>query len=289
VAAAPVPLNARDPTQQAIGNFRYAGGLALTSDQTSRLHGLSDLEVGRSGRLLAVGDEGDLVSARLTFDQAGRPAGLAEARIDALKNLDGKPLPGKEWSDAEGLALMADGSMLVSFEGHHRIWRYPANGGPPQAVPSPAVDFPENSGMEALAADPAAGADADIVGAEETGRTRRCRLAAGCVDGPTVPLADGFNLVAVRRMSAGRTVWLLRSYDAARGARIELRITDPAGQVIDSFRLAAPLTVDNFEAVAAVERAGAPVRFYLLSDDNFSRFQKTLLLAFDWTPAQGVN
>jgi len=42
-------------------------------------------------------------------------------------------------------------------------------------------------------------------------------------------------------MSAGRTVWLLRSFDPARGARIELRVTDPAGRVIDSFRLAAPL------------------------------------------------
>jgi hypothetical protein len=46
--------------------------------------------------------------------------------------------------------------------------------------------------------------------------------------------------------------------------------------------LARPATVDNFEGLAAVPRADGGFRFYLLSDDNASATQRTLLLAFDW-------
>jgi hypothetical protein len=45
-----------------------------------------------------------------------------------------------------------------------------------------------------------------------------------------------------------------------------------------------PFTVDNFEGVAAVPRPGGVTRFYLLSDDNASVQQRTLLVAFDWRP-----
>jgi hypothetical protein len=36
-----------------------------------------------------------------------------------------------------------------------------------------------------------------------------------------------------------------------------------------------------------VPRADGAIRFYLLSDDNFSKLQRTLLLAFDWRPQTG--
>lgn len=284
VAAQPVALNPKDPAQIALGNFAYAGGIALTSQQTSRLHGLSDIEVGHSGRLIAISDEGDLFTARLVLDPAGRLTGLAEARLTQLAGLDGKPLPGKAEADAEGLAILGDGDMLVSFERDHRIWRYPANGGPPKPAPAPDATFPENGGMEALAADPMLGAGAYIAGGEESGQTWSCSLTSACVVGPRVPLSDGFNLVAARRLSGGRTAWLLRAFDPLRGARAELRVVNSAGQVLDSFRLANPLTVDNFEGLAAVERADGRVRFYLVSDDNFAAIQRTLLLAFDWNP-----
>jgi hypothetical protein len=104
------------------------------------------------------------------------------------------------------------------------------------------------------------------------------------VKGPTVALPKDFALVAARRLSGGRTVWLMRAFDPLHGVRSELQVTDDSGAVIDSFRLAAQHTADNFEGVAAVERADGRIRFYIISDDNFSRLQRTLLLAFDWTP-----
>jgi hypothetical protein len=92
IDAIPVPLNPQNPSEMAIGEFRYAGGLVLTSRQTDELHGLSDLEVTGTDRLTAVGDLGIFLEARLVFDSAGRLVDLADARLTPLTGEDGKPL-----------------------------------------------------------------------------------------------------------------------------------------------------------------------------------------------------
>jgi hypothetical protein len=284
VKAEAVPLNPADPRQDRVGDLVYAGGVELTSQQTSRLHGLSDLDVQPDGSLVAVSDEGDLLRAKVALDAEGRLTGITDARLDALTGLDGKPLQGKDDADSEGLALLPNGDLLISFERHDRIWLYPANGGPPRAVPSPNVKFPYNEGMEALAPDPMLGPDGYFTGGETTGRTWSCTLATSCAEGPKIPLALGFGLVAARRLPEGRTAWLLRAFNPVTRSVIDLRITDQTGRVVDQQELRGPLTVDNFEGLAAVPAKDGTIRFYLISDDNFSSSQRTLLLAFDWKP-----
>ena len=283
VEAIPVPLNPQDPAQNAVGDFVYAGGLQLTSSQSDRLHGLSDLEVLRSDRLVAVSDDGDLVEARLVFDAMQRLVGVTDVRIGALVGEDGRTLRDKADADAEGLAILPNGNRLVSFERHHRILLYPAVGGVPRAVPTPGGSLPPNEGLEALSVDPEAGADAYVAGAEATGATWRCRLSSRCTAGPTVAKSPGFGLVSMKRVRGLDTAYLLRAFDAERGSRISLELYR-SGRPIGSLEMATPLTVDNYEGVAAVPRSDGSVRFYLLSDDNGSDRQRTLLLAFDWRP-----
>jgi len=276
IDAVPVPLNPKNPSAVAIGDFLYAGGLALTSRHTDQLHALSDLEVTGTDRLTAVGDLGALVHARLVLNSAGRLVGLADARLTLLTGEDGKPFSDKANADAEGLALLPNGDRLVSFERRDRIWLYPAPGGPPRPAPMPAVSFPLNGGMEALAPDPEAGADAYVVGAEVSGETWSCRLRSKpCIKGPTVDKPEGFGLVAIKRLPGMQTAYLLRALN-----RISLRVFRST-RMVARMDLAAPMTVDNFEGLAAVPRPGG-VRFYLLSDDNAQASQRTLLLAFDW-------
>ena len=286
VAAAPVPLNPADPAQDRIGDFRYAGGLVLSSADTARFHGLSDMAIRKGVDLTAVSDEGDLLKARLVLDKAGRLVGLEGARISALSGLDGKPLQGKLESDSEGMALLANGDMLVSFEQRHRIWLYPADGAPPREAPAPDASFPANGGMEALGPAPDLGPDAYLAGGEVSGQTWTCRLSAGCTAGPVIAKPPEFGLVALTRLPEGRTAWLLRAWDPVRGNRVTLTIQDAYRAEIGRLELARPLTIDNFEAIAAVPAKSGAVRFYLLSDDNFQSSQRTLLLAFDWTPAR---
>ncbi|WGU39544.1 esterase-like activity of phytase family protein [Phenylobacterium sp. NIBR 498073] len=286
VAAALVPLNPADPAQDRIGDFRYAGGLALSSADTARFHGLSDMAIRNGVDLTAVSDEGDLLKARLMLDKTGRLVGLEGARISALPGLDGKPLQGKLESDSEGMALLANGDMLISFEQRHRIWLYPADGSPPREAPAPDASFPANGGMEALGPAPDLGPDVYLAGGEESGQTWTCRLSAGCTPGPVIAKPPEFGLVALTRLPQGRTAWLLRAWDPVRGNRVILTVQDAQGAEVGRLDLARPLTIDNFEAVAAVPAKDGAVRFYLLSDDNFQSSQRTLLLAFDWTPAR---
>ena len=63
--------------------------------------------------------------------------------------------------------------------------------------------------------------------------------------------------------------------------RARIRRMDASGALGPALvELSLPSTVDNFEGLAAAATANG-VRLYILSDDNGSARQRTLLLAFD--------
>jgi hypothetical protein len=291
VDAQPVPLDPRDPAHQQLGNFTYAGGLHITSRQTSRLHGLSDLKVWPDGRFISESDQGDLLEGRLVLDGAGRLVGVTDARISTLK--DDKDVDwyasGEKEMDSEGVAEFPNGDRLVSFEQDDRVLLYPHGGGPPRPAPKPQITYVYNKGMEGLALEPLIAPDAYRVGIEATGQTFVCRLSTACVHDADLGL-EGLALSALDVLPDGRLVYLIRDYNALRGNIVRLRIADRQGKVIDGMELARPLTVDNFEGVAGLPRADGSVRFYIIVDDNFGTYaglptdQRTLLMAFDWTP-----
>lgn len=290
----PVPLDAANPGKTSLDGFVFAGGLEITSPQTTRLHGLSDLAIAPDGTLVAVTDFGDLFQARLTLDATGRLVGLTDGKLEPLKGLDGQPLQGKEKADAEGLAILPNGDRLISFERDHRVWLYPApvNGvsGPPRVAPKPATILPDNEGLEAIAAYPAAGPDAYLVGGEE-GEAWLCRLSAACQ--PIAPQQGPdftWGLTAMAAFDGPSIATLHRGFDPIRGWRGTLRfIADPlkpaARQVqIASLRLDGTTTRDNYEGVALIRAPSGATRLYLVSDDGALGNQRTLLMAFDWTP-----
>jgi hypothetical protein len=284
IEARPVPLDPTDPARTAVGDFRYAGGVALTSDETTRLHGLSGLVARSDGRVFSVTDDGDYFTARLVLDGAGRLIGLAGAELRGLKGSEGEAVEGKEWADAEGLSLLPDGRRLVSFERRHRIWLYPPAGdGAPEPAPMPSVAMGENDGMEGLAAT----ADGYWVGVQP-GSIWFCRLQADCreIAGLPKPPAS-FRLSGLTVGPGGELIVLHHSYVPAIGSRIVVTVVhDPMGAktAVGGFAMGPSASVDNFEGVAVVPKPNGDWRLYLLSDDNFSARQRTLLLAFDWTP-----
>lgn len=292
----PVPLDASNPAKTSLdGGFTYAGGVAITSNETSRLHGLSDLAIAANGMLAAVTDDGDVFQARLQLDEAGRLVGLTDGKLEPLRGLDGQPLQGKAKGDAEGLALLPNGDRLVSFEREHRIWLYPSTGpgtwGTPRAVPKPATVFPDNEGMEAIAAYPIAGADAYLVGGEE-GEAWLCRLSTSCQSiAPQQGPDFTWGLTAMAAFNGQAIATLHRGYDPIRGWRAIVRfIADPLASAAKqrhtaSLHLDGTTTRDNFEGLALSASPSGATRIYLLSDDGaVSANQRTLLLAFDWTP-----
>jgi len=289
IVTTPVPLNPARPDQASVNGFIYMGGLAITDPVTNRVHGLSDLRVIPDGRIVAVSDFGDLFEARLQFGADTRLSGLTDAKLWTLKRPDGQPVQGKTEGDAEGLAILASGDRLVSFERDHRIWRYPVGGGPPVPAPKPGNLFSENEGMEGLTEYPFAGPDAYLVGSEE-GEVWLCRLSAPCqgfsvLNGPDLE----FGLTALAPFQDGSLVAVHRAFDAVRGPRITISVYAAAAlkgrqpQPMARLTLQGPLITDNIEGVALVTSPTGATRILLLSDDNASASQKTLLLVFDWT------
>lgn len=289
IRAVQIPLDPDDPGHMSFGAFTYAGGLVLTSSDTRRLHGLSDLKIDPAGQLIAQGDEGDVLEGRLRFDARGRPAGIDEARIGRLTGPDGQELRGKDESDSEGVAVLGTGDRLVSFERHDRILLYPAGGGPPRPAPSPDAKFPYNTGMEALAADPEAGPDAYLVGSEGDGRVWACKVSGTCIERRRIAVPPAFGLTAIATLPGGRLAALTRAFDPLRSVRVQISITGPDGAELGRLNMARPLNIDNFEGLAALPRPDGSVRFYVISDDNFAPFQRTLLLAFDWRPPRSFS
>ncbi|MBI1405733.1 MAG: hypothetical protein GC145_06365 [Caulobacter sp.] len=286
----PVPLDESDPARVSVDGFTYAGGLAISDPITNRVHGLSDIRVTEDGRLLAISDLGDRFEGTLQFDANHRLTGLTDGKVWPLTRPDGQPVQGKREGDAEGLAVLASGDRLVSFERDHRIWLYPADGGPPRVAPKPDNLFSENEGMEALTEYPSAGPDAYVVGSEE-GESWLCHLASGCArfvnfNGPDLE----FGLTAFAAFPDGSLVVVHRAFDPIRGARILVSIYAAAGlkakapQPIARMTLQGSLTRDNIEGVALLTSPTGGTRLLLMSDDNASPSQRTLLMAFDWTP-----
>ncbi len=292
IVAKPLPLNPANPKQDRLGAFVFAGAVQLTSPDTALLGGLSDLKVADDGSLIAESDEGSLLRAHVALDEHGRLIGLDHARVALLLGANGAPLPNKAAADAEGVAVWPNGDVMISFERHHRIWIYPAVGGPPRPAPQPPVAMPKNQGMEGLALAPREGEDAYWVGVE-AGQIWLCRLSAGC--GPSVgqfPPSAGYGLSSLFEMQDGDLVVAHRRWDLLGGVHVIISAIDnpathPRPALKARMRLDTPLTVDNIEGVAVVERPGGVHRLYLISDDNFSSDQRTLLMAFDWTGAGG--
>jgi hypothetical protein len=265
---------------------RFAGGVEIVAGLGSPLHGLSDLKLTGDGGFVAVSDAGDLVRGALRLDAQGRLVGVDRLASRRLTLENGQPISDKIDGDAEGLALTRSGDLLISFERRHRIWNY----GPlsalrsPTPVSAPDAAFPENEGMEGLAAAlPRQGEGWRALG-EGGGvwdcAAERCRL----VTPPPAeaPKDSDYRSTGLDRDPSGEGWFMVeRRYSPPFDMRGRVRRLAPdgtPGPILVELKL--PGTTDNFEGVAA-ERRGQGTRLYLLSDDNANPTQRTLLLAFD--------
>jgi hypothetical protein len=258
-------------------NVKFEGGWHLTSTNPE-FGGLSGLAILDTGHLFAVSDKGYAVTIGLADD---KPDG--NAAMMPLHDAEGKILTGKAHGDAEGLAYR-DGLAYVSFERNHRILAYDfgrcgvaAKGVAYAGLPKDKIGarIAANDGAEALDF----GADGRVRAGYETVIDGRAPLVTFDSDGIArteaefVEVEDGFKLVG-----ADAGYFLFRAYDRDIGNRNI--VTGPN----ISFRLTPPLAVDNFEGIVVVSDRPDASLIYLISDDNFSGRQRTLLYMFEVGP-----
>lgn len=286
-----VTLDTESPSRTRVGELEFLAGYVLHSDDP-HFGGFSGLTVGKDGRdLVAVSDHGRWLTAKLVLAPDGKLTGIEAADLEPLGRPDGKPVRISDGDhDAEAVERLADGSLVVSFERHHRIWRYLAPG---QAA-IPYVTFPElarlpaNGGIEAMT--PLADGRLLLLSEEgldkrgdhmgwlwHDGRTAALSYASVGTFKPTdlALLPTGDVLVLERRFSpiggTGTRLAQIAGDSLRAGARLEGR---------EIARLEWPLLTENFEGLAVATLPGGDRFLYMLSDDNFSPLQDTVLLQF---------
>ncbi len=296
IRSVPVPFKLDDPQVREIGRLIWRGGISMTAN-VPNFGGWSDLVVSRDNRTLtSISDTGPWFTATIERDGKGNLVGLGKATIAPLRDLKGQPLADKSWSDAEGMASLPDGSWLVSFERHHRLWRYPTLDGTPTAINLPPgfERQPDNGGVEALTAL----SDGRIVAISEEYSLRRNTLVGwiGRPIGPDRYLWDmfeymkipNFSPTAIRELPDGSFVVLERAFDMVRGVRVRVMQFPGSALKADAIvdaeelaRLASPYAVDNLEGLAATKGERGETLLWMIADDNFNPLQRSLLLLFE--------
>ncbi len=283
--ASRIPFDEKDPARARVDRLIWRGGLQLGADD-DRFGGWSDLRVDPDNkRATLISDRGGALELGLDFD--GMLKGVGPSRIGNLIGPNGRALDGHRHVDAEGLARLPDGGFAVSLERRHRILIYPPADPPftrpPRTLAAPPGfdDVPNNGGMEAIVALPDGRL---LVFVEER--------PWGFIGGDKgwikfeYRAGDGFKPVGVCVVGDAAIV-LERSFGwagfASRIVRAPLAEFREGAVVAGAelARLRAPLAIDNFEGIDATKDASGRDLLWLISDDNFSFLQRTLLVCFE--------
>ncbi|MDH3594285.1 MAG: esterase-like activity of phytase family protein [Rhodospirillales bacterium] len=287
-----VPLDPEDPDVTSLGPLRWCGSLELTFDNPEYGE-LSDIALTAGGtRLYFVADTGHWYTARPTFTTQGRLVGLVDVEVGRLKGPDGRPLTAELENDAEALTQLADGSMLVAFEGKHRILHYPPGERPLAGVPvvfarPPDLDkLPKNQGIEAMVG-LADGRLLAFAESEERGELQGFLWKQDHWSAIELRASGAYRPTAVSVLPGGDLLITERRYAPATGVSVRIRRVAHAdikpGARLEGVEIATfltPLLYDNIEGLAVQATAHGWVRLLLVSDDNRNPDQKTLLLCF---------
>ena len=284
------PVSLGDHLEPAIDlpNAEFVGGWHLTSDDPN-FGGLSGLEMLPTGDLLAVSDEGAFVWIDMND---GAPVG---ARLAYMRGADGNLLSGKENMDAEGIALVF-GQAFVSFERNHRILAFDLEtcGSAARGITVAELghrangmsrDYRENGGAEALGYAPAR--DSLILGIETYDQGQiSAELDASGQAVVTLRRHLDRDFAIVGMDGSGHSEFsLYRKYDPLRGNSVIVTGNGTGLEFLDfetpRIFLDPSVTVDNFEGIAHDDTIAEGTRIWIISDNNFSDRQRTLLMAFD--------
>ncbi|WP_332682098.1 esterase-like activity of phytase family protein [Bosea sp. (in: a-proteobacteria)] len=298
VAARPfLAFEPGNPTKARFGQLVFRGGLALSGSHP-RFGGFSGLwRSADGGQLAAVSDKGFWLTATVAR-RDGRLAGLEQAELVPVLGASGRPLYRSRYYDTEALAIH-DGIAYLSVERTHDILRFDwARYGVeararPIPMPPGGKRLPNNRGVEALgvvpAGQPLAGALVAI--AERSGGEDEPTI--GFIIGGRQPGSfhvvrrDGFDLTDLAFLPGGDLLLLERWYRPLRGVGMRIRripgaLLRPGARLDGPVLLAADLgqEIDNMEGMAVHQESGRTI-LTLISDDNFSFLQRTLLLEFE--------
>lgn len=288
----------REASKRIFGSLEFRGGLELRSPHKG-FGGLSGLRILPDGAtFIAVTDKAFWLRGRIVY-RGERPVGIADAELAPMLGANGRPLSERGWYDTEALAADDAGNLYVGIERSNRIVRfnYGKEGllarGQPVPVPNGVTALPYNRGIECVAiapkSPPLAGA---LIALSERGldasKNIRGFLIGGRMPGDfTLKSSDEFGVTDCAVTPANDLLVLERYFTWRQGVSIRLRSVplsalSPGAVVDGSVLLEADMgfQIDNMEGLSVHRAPDGATVLTLVSDDNFSILQRTLLLQF---------
>jgi hypothetical protein len=303
VNARPIPnFEPRDRARTRFGRLVYRSELVLTSPHRG-FGGLSGLRFldDKGERFLALSDQGTWFTGAIRYT-GGRMTGLDDVEAAPMLNAEGRPITEKRlWYDTESLAR--DGSLVyVGLERVNQIMRFDfAKGGTRargEVLPTPPAlrKLPYNKGLEALVfvprdmkGQPLAGT---LIAMSEGGFDADGNLIGFLIGGPSpgqfsIKRTDKQFISDAVLLPSGELLILERKFSWFTGINIRIRSiplkTIAPGVLVDGpvlFEADLGHEIDNMEGIDAHVTAEGETVLTMVSDDNFSLLQRTLLLQF---------
>jgi hypothetical protein len=290
-------FDTRDRSHVRFGALEYRSGLVLTSSFRG-FGGLSGLRLDAKGeRFIAISDKGGWFTGRIVY-RGREMTGLDDVEAAPMLGPDGKPITARGWFDSESIAL--DGAFVyIGLERVNQLLRYDFSKGFTRsrgevvALPPAAKKLPFNKGLEALVmvpkGMPLAGT---LIAISERGLDSGGNLIAFLIGGPTpgqfaVRRTNNFDVSDAVLLPSGDLLILERKFSWLAGIgirirRIALKSVAP-GAVVDGpsiFDADLGHEIDNMEGIDAHVTPEGDTVLTMVSDDNFSMIQRTLLLQF---------
>lgn len=299
ISATPIEAFNRDePERVRFGRLEFLGGLVLESDE-ERFGGISGIRMlDENDGFLAITDRGYWIRGRVRLE-GRRPVGVDEPTIAPMLDRDRRLLASGSSFDTEALALGENGDVFVGIERANRVLRYEFGKqgflARPRdvAVPRGIRSLPHNQGIEGLVFVPHdRPLGGSLIAFSERGLDRAGNMRAFILDSGTpgeftVRRSDNFDITDAALIPGGDILILERYFSWIRGIGMRirlLRLADIApGKLVDGEVLIEARNayqIDNMEALAVHKNAEGETILTIVSDDNFSWLQRTLLLRF---------
>jgi hypothetical protein len=294
------PLEAfdlRDRTRRRFGELEFRSGLILTSSFKG-FGGLSAFRVDPKGEaFIAMNDKGEWFTGRIAYSGKAL-AGLTDVQSAPMLGSDGKPITSKKLFDSESLAI--DGmSLYVGIERANRILKFDfrrggiTSLGEEIAVPPGLRRLPHNKGPEGLVSVPKGmPLEGTLIVVSERGLDASGNLIGFLIGGPrpgqfAIRRTDEFDISDATLLPSGELLILERKFSLLNGVgirirKIPLRAIAP-GSLVDGpsiFDADLGYEIDNMEGLDVHRNADGEIVLTMVSDDNFSLLQRTLLLQF---------
>ena len=295
ISATPInTFHPETPNQIRFGDLEFLGGLELVSKDKD-FGGLSGLRLSKDGkRLYAVSDQGHFLQANVIRDNQGTISALENAEFSRLRKRNGKKLDGKRNADAEALEISGS-QFLVGFERNDRVDFFNLKNSKLRAdqrarsLGFKRYKFPNNKGPEAIAISPIT--KELFVFAEyspaQNGHHRGFIIKGEKIEPLNITLTQGYSLTDAHFLENGDLLILERFYTPITGAAMRIRKFQSqklkanallSGDIV--MQATSAMEIDNMEGLAITKAQDGSTRLVLISDDNFSRNQRTILLEF---------